>query len=115
MKSAALLLALTACEPYFGASVTLHDPARRPVDNATLAIACPDGHVYPAAGMAVRTKHDGTGRVGSIGGQFPVGCDIFIAKPGFRTHQIRYRELCPDGPDGCKRVFELDLVLEPEY
>jgi hypothetical protein len=114
MKWAVLLAALAGCDPYFGASVTLHDPARRPVDNATLAIACADSGPYPAAGMSVRTKHDGTGRVGSIGGMWPIGCDIFIAKPGYRTHQIRYRELCPDGPDGCQRVFDFDLVLEPE-
>ncbi len=115
MKAALLLaLGLAACDPFFGASVTLRDPAHRPIDNATVAIACSDGHAYPASGLAVRTKHDGTGRVGSIGGMWPVGCDLFIAKPGFRTHQVRYRELCPDGPDGCKRYFEFDLVLEPE-
>jgi len=109
------LLGLTACDPLWGAQVTLRDPANQPVDDATLAVACADGDVRWAENMAVKTKRDGTAFVGSIGGQFPVGCDVFVAKPGFRTHHIRYQQLCPDGPSHCDRVFHFDLVLEPEY
>ncbi len=115
LASLVLLVALVgACDPIWGARVTLRDPADRPVEDATLAVACPDGGIYYGRDMAVRTLRDGTGFVGSIGGVFPVGCDVFVAKPGYRTQQIRYRELCPDGPDHCERVFHFDLVLEPE-
>jgi hypothetical protein len=114
MRSAVLLLALAACDPIWGAQVTLRDPLNRSVENATLAVACDGNTPYAAVSMAVRTKHDGTGFVGSMGTRFPVGCDLFIAKPGFRTHHIAYRELCPRGPEGCERMFNFDLVLEPD-
>ncbi len=85
------------------------------IRDATLAVACSDSTPYAQyASMSVRSKRDGTASVGSIGGQFPVGCDIFVAKPGFKTHHLAYHQLCPHGPEGCKRYFELDLVLEPE-
>jgi hypothetical protein len=93
--------------------VSLRDPSSRPIEDATLAVACLDGQ-YRSSNMSIRTKRDGTAFVGSIGGQFPVGCDVFVAKPGYRTHQIKYRDLCPSGPDHCDRVFQFDLVLEPE-
>lgn len=115
MKAALLVLGLAACDPVWGAKVAIRDPASRPIDDATLAVACNEGTPYAQhASMAVKTKRDGTGFVGSIGGAFPVGCDVYVAKPGFRTHHIAYRELCPNGPDGCKRYFEFDLVLEPD-
>lgn len=113
MKAARLLLVLAACDPMWGANVQLRGPDRRPIEDATVAVACPD-HAYRAIDMAARTKRDGSGFVGSIGGQFPVGCDVFIAKPGFRTHHIKYRDLCPGGPEHCDRVFRFDLVLEPD-
>ena len=114
MKAALLLLALAACDPVWGAKVSLRDPASRQVESATLAVACPDGTQYARTSMAAKSRRDGTAFVGSIGGQFPVGCDLYIAKPGYRTRHIAYRELCPNGPDGCGRYFEFDLVLEPE-
>ncbi len=110
-----LVLGLAACDPMWGAKVTLRDPTSRAIDDATLAVACNDSTPHARySSMAVRTRRDGTATVGSIGGQFPVGCDVFIAKPGFRTHRIAYSDLCPNGPDGCKRFFEFDLVLEPD-
>ena len=116
MKALLLLpLALAACDPVWGAKVSLRDPSSRHIDDATLAVACPDNTPYQSHfSMAAKSKRDGTAFVGSIGGQFPVGCDLFIAKPGYRTHHIPYRELCPHGPEGCKRYFEFDLVLEPQ-
>ncbi len=115
MKSLGLLLFVAACDPVWGAKVALRDPTSRAIDDATLAIACNDSTPYAKySSMSVRSKRDGSAFVGSIGGQFPVGCDIFVAKPGFRTHHIAYRELCPNGPEGCNRYFEFDLVLEPE-
>lgn len=114
MRAAVVLLALAACDPVWGAQVTLRDPINRSVEQATLAVACDGETPYAtSASMAVRTKRDGTGFVGAIGSQFPVGCDIYIAKPGYKTHHLAYRELCPHGPEGCKRLFAFDLVLEP--
>jgi hypothetical protein len=113
MKSAALLLVLAACDPFWGAKVTLRDPTSKAIDDATVAIACVDSPFATYASMAVQTKHGGTGVVGSIGSVFPVGCDIYIAKPGFVTQRIEYRQLCPNGPKGCDRYFELDLVMAP--
>jgi hypothetical protein len=114
MRAAALLVFLAACDPIWGANVTLRGPDRRPIEDATVAVACLDGQYYSSSNMAARTKRDGTGFVGSIGGRFPVGCDVFVAKPGYRTHQVKYRDFCPSGPDHCDRVFTFDLILEPE-
>lgn len=114
MRAAVLLLALAACDPVWGAQVTLRDPINRSVDNATFAVACDGTTPYGAhTSMSVRTNRDGAGFVGSMGTRFPVGCDLFIAKPGFKTHHIAYRELCPHGPETCERMFKFDLVLEP--
>lgn len=114
MRAAALLLGLAACDPMWGAKVTLRDPNARFVSDATVAVACGDSPMASYASMAARTRADGTITVGSLGSQFPVGCDIFVAKPGYRTQRIAYRELCPSGPKGCERFFEFDLVLEPD-
>lgn len=115
MKALVLLLGLAACDPVWGAKVTLRDPTSHSIDDATLAVACSDSTPYAKySSMSVKSKRDGTAMVGSIGGQFPVGCDIFVAKPGFRTHHISYHSLCPNGPEGCNRYFEFELVLEPD-
>jgi hypothetical protein len=113
MRAALLLLALAGCDPAWGVNVRIQNPMRAPIENATLALACPEsGMTY--GNVVVRTTPDGKGHVGGIGGQFPVGCDVYIAKPGYVTHRIRYRDLCPNGPNECEqRVFDFDLVLEP--
>lgn len=112
MRASMLLVVLAACEPAWGVTVHAKYPDALPVEAATLAVAC-DAGVFENGRMAVKTDHDGTGYVGAIGGVWPVGCDVFVAKPGFRTHRIRYADLCPNGPEGCDRVFAFDLVLEP--
>lgn len=108
-----LVLLLAACEPAWGVNVRVQHPGRMPVEDATVAVACAEGS-YAASSMAVRTHADGSAHVGGIGHEFPVGCDVFVAKPGFATQRIRYRDLCPNGPEGCERVFAFDLVLEPQ-
>lgn len=113
MRSALVLLLLAGCDPIWGVHVKLRDPANHPLDTATVALACPDGTIR-ASQLAVRTTATGEAHLGGMGTMFPVGCDVFIAKPGFRTHVIRYHDLCPDGPDHCDRVFAFDLVLGPE-
>jgi len=113
VRPAILLVGLAACDPIWGASVTVRDPANRPIEDATVAVACAaDSYVTPE--LAVRSLPDGQAQVGGLGSQFPVGCDVFVAKPGYRTHRIRYRDLCPNGPTDCERGFAFDLVLEPE-
>jgi len=112
MRALALLvIALAAgCEPYWGASVRLRSP-QGPVEGATLAVACPEnGGVWPT-GWVHHSDVAGEARVGSIGGQWPVGCDIFVAKAGYQTHRVRYRDLCPNGPEHCDRVFAFDLAM----
>jgi hypothetical protein len=109
MRAALLLVGLAACDPFWGVDVRVHAP----VDNVTVAVACPDG-ARTSGMMAVRTAADGRAHLGGLGSDFPVGCDVYVAKPGFVTHRIRYKDLCPAGPDGCDRVFAFDLVLEPE-
>ena len=84
-----------------------------PVDSATVAVACADGSVYSGRGMAIRTGPDGKAQLGGLGSDFPIGCDVFVAKPGYVTQRIRYRDLCPTGPRGCERGFAFDLVLVP--
>jgi hypothetical protein len=113
VRAAVLLLAVAACDPAWGVNVRVQHPGRVPVENATVAVACAEGS-HMSGQMAVRTRPDGSAHVGGIGHLFPVGCDVFVAKPGFATQRIRYRDLCPNGPDDCDRVFAFDLVLEPQ-
>ena len=112
MRAALLVVVLGACDPIWGVNAQLRDVSNRPVEDATLAVACPAGYEY-GADMAVHSDKDGRASVGGLGAAFPVGCDIFIAKPGYRTQRVRYGDICPAGPDGCDRVFHYDLVLEP--
>lgn len=109
---AAAIGALAGCDPVWGVDVHVQHPGRAPVDDVTVAVACAEGQ-YLSDRMAARTGPDGRIRIGGIGGAFPVGCDVYVAKPGWQTVRIRYHDLCPDGPDGCPRTFAFDLVLAP--
>jgi hypothetical protein len=111
VRAALLLVLVAGCEPAWGVTVRAKYPNAVPVEDATLAVACTEGQY--TGSTAVKTRADGSAHVGAIGGMWPVGCDIYLAKPGFRTQRIRYRDLCPKGPDGCDRLFAFDLVLEP--
>ena len=114
MRAAGLLVALAACDPIWAAHIDLRDPADRPVEDATVAVACPEGTAFAnSARMLVRSTANGHADVTNFGSVFPVGCDVFVVKPGYRTLRIRYTDLCPDGPSSCDRVFHFDLVLEP--
>lgn len=106
------LLVLGACDPVWGVDMRVQHPGRQPVEDATVAVACSEG-VHVSGSSMIRTNGDGKAWVGGIGGLFPVGCDVYVAKPGYVTQRIRYKDLCPNGPDGCDRVFTFDLVLEP--
>jgi hypothetical protein len=113
VRGALLLVLLAACDPIWGTRVSVRGPDNRPIEDATVAVACPDGLLWRQLSMSVRSKPDGTAYVGGGGSEFPVGCDVFVAKPGYRTHRIRYRDLCPDGHLDCRRYFEFELVLAP--
>lgn len=110
MRRALLCATLAACDPVWGVNVRLRDPTNQPIEDATLAVACPDGAVH-ATDMAVRSRATGEAWVGSLGTVWPIGCDIYVAKPGFETLRIRYRELCPDGADHCPRNFSFELAM----
>jgi len=112
MRAAALLVLVAACDPIWGAQVKLRDPANRPISDATIAVAC-EHPQYEDSGHVARTDAQGSGFVGSLGTQFPVGCDVYIAKPGYESRRIRYRDLCPAGAEHCERYFTFDLVLPP--
>ena len=114
MKRLAILTVLLgACDPIWAVQTTVRDPNNRPLEGATVAVACPNGS-GPHGTMSVRSERDGTAHVSNLGSRFPIGCDVFVAKPGFRTQRIRYRDLCPTESGDCERVFAFELVLEPE-
>jgi hypothetical protein len=110
---AVLALGLGACDPIWGVNVGVRNASNQAVENATVAVACAEGTYYGTE-MSARSDAKGQTRIGGLGSRFPVGCDVFVAKPGFRTHRIRYTEICPEGPERCDRVFRFDLVLQPE-
>lgn len=110
-----VLIALAgACDPVWGVNVDLRDPSDRPVAGATVAVACATDSSEASQPLAVRSDTRGEAYVGSLGSRFPVGCDLYIAKRGYQTHRVRYRDLCPSGPERCERGFSFELVLEPE-
>lgn len=112
MSRFAILACLCACDPIWGVHAQLRDVSNRPVEDATVAIACPEG-TYDHGTVVVRSDKAGDAQLGGLGAAFPVSCDIFVAKPGFRTQRIRYGDICPAGPNDCNRVYDYDLVLEP--
>jgi hypothetical protein len=114
VRAALVLIAIAACDPVWSAHVRLRDPANHPIDGATVAVACREASPFAPAGASARTDEYGSASAGNMGAEFPVGCDIYVAKPGYRTHRIRYRDLCPAGSSDCERAFDFDLVLEPE-
>jgi hypothetical protein len=107
-----VLMPVAGCDPIWGVDVRVQHPGRQAVEDAVVAVACVDG-TYVSGSTMIRTTADGKASLGGLGDRFPVGCDVFVAKPGFVTQRIRYRDLCPNGPEGCDRVFSFDLVLEP--
>lgn len=111
---ACLAALLGACAPFWSVDVGVRDPADRAVEDVTLAVTCDSGDTYDSGQMAARSNDRGIVSVGGIGNRFPPDCDIYIAKPGFKTKKIRYRDLCPQGPTHCDRNFDLELVLEPD-
>jgi len=112
VRAALLIALLAACDPAWGVQVHLRDPASgAPVADATVAVACKDdGGLYPVGWMR-KSDAAGDGRVFDLGWQWPVGCDLYVAKPGYETQWIRYRDLCPNGPSHCDRVFAFDLMM----
>lgn len=108
------VLALAGCDPIWGVHVGVRDPRNVPVEGVTVAVACPDGIYNGDHELVASTDTGGRAQVVGMGLRFPVGCDVLVAKPGFRTRQLRYLELCPAGPDHCERVFHFDLVVEAE-
>lgn len=103
---------LGACDPIWAVNARVRDTRNQPIEDATVAVSCPDGTGYAGADVAVRSDKLGAARLGGLGTMFPPGCDVFIAKPGFRTQRIRYADICPRGANHCDRVVSYDLVLE---
>jgi len=115
LGGAVVLAALLAgCDPIWSVHAQLRDPAHLPISGATLAVACPADAYERGADRARPSDARGEAIVAGLGDRFPVGCDIYIAKAGFHTLRVLYRELCPKGPEGCDRGFDFALVLVPD-
>ncbi|MEZ4404699.1 MAG: hypothetical protein R3B06_32065 [Kofleriaceae bacterium] len=112
----ALVLAATVagCDPIWSVDVSVRSPATRPVPDATVALVCPPGIYDGHGGLVALTDAKGVTHVSGMGFGLPTGCDLMVAKPGFRTVEIRYAELCPEGRGRCDRIRQFDLVLIPE-
>jgi hypothetical protein len=108
------LLLYAACDPVWGVHVSVRGPGQVAVEGVTVAVACPDGIYNGDPDLVATTDARGHTQIVGMALQFPVGCDVFVAKPGFRTRRIRYAELCPSGPAHCERDFHFDLVVEAE-
>jgi len=113
MRLLVILLAVAACDPIWNVHARLRDPTSRPIVAVTLAVACASDQPQIGSDKSQLSDYQGNVEVSGLGAEFPVGCDIYIAKPGFQTERIRYRELCLDGPAGCKRVFDFEMMLVP--
>ena len=117
MRWVALVLGLAACDPAWGVHARVRDPSNRALESATLAVACPDSKTVEtpmSSSFVMRSDATGAVHVGGMGFGSPVGCDLYVAKPGYRTLRLRYREMCPAGPDKCDSGLDFDFVLEPE-
>ena len=109
-----VLCVLAGCDPIWSVHAQLRDPSHLPIAGATLAVACrADGSDHGADRTRLSDVR-GEAIVAGLDDRFPVGCDVYIAKAGFHTLRVLYRELCPNGPEGCERGFDFALVLVPD-
>jgi hypothetical protein len=116
IRDLALVLCLFACgcDPIWTVSVEVRDPADRPIPQATVALACAAGDENAPVTAVTRSDEAGASQLGGIGDRLPPECDLFVAKPGYRTERLPYRELCPGESDDCDRTIERPVVLRPE-
>lgn len=110
----AIAVLVSACTPVWNVGVGVRDPRNVAVRDVTLAVVCSAEDTWDSGSMTARSDDRGVVSVGGMGSQFPPDCDLYVAKPGYRTHKIRYRELCPKGAEHCERSFAFQLVMEPE-
>jgi hypothetical protein len=107
----AALLGLTACDPIWRVSLSVRDPADRPVPDASVIVVCPE---RPHESGVERTAPDGTASLGGMGTSLPPGCTVGIARPGYATRRTSFEAMCRGrATHECDRVREERVVLEP--
>jgi hypothetical protein len=105
----ALLLA-AGCDPVWSLRARVRAPEGRPLAEAALALTCrPEGR-----GRAALTDERGEASFGGLGWELPAGCEVTVARPGFRTHRTSFEALCaPRKLAECHRAREVEVTLEP--
>ncbi len=108
------VLLASGCDPIWNLSVTVRSPANQPVQDAALVLTgCPDQDTHDLGTVAAMTDSNGEASVGGLGTEYPKTCAITVAKPGFRSHQSSFAELCKGDTSNCDRTQHVDVVLEP--
>jgi hypothetical protein len=111
----ALIPLVLLTDPIWSAKVTLRDPNNQPVEKASVGLDCSKSKPYGGLKKAPAISDaKGYASIGGTGTQFPVDCDVVVTKAGYQPFTIAYRELCPNGPQGCNRVFERAITLQQE-
>lgn len=112
-RCVAALAVFAACDPVFNLQVQVTDPAGAPVEDAVLVLTgCPRQNQHALGTLAAMTDRAGHAAVGGTGTTFPP-CDVTVAKPGYRTRQFSFDELCHGDRESCDPIQAVDLVLEP--
>lgn len=108
-----VLVMLAACDPIWQMNARVRDPSSRPVAEAVVVLGCPRDPRYGGTGPVAETDTDGVTQVTGMGFYLPE-CDVFVVRPGYRTHRIPYAQLCPEGRERCERTARFEVVLEPQ-
>jgi hypothetical protein len=110
--AAALAAAVAAagCDPIWGITVTVKDPADRPVVGAAVILVCEKEST--GRSMAARTDAGGKAVVGGAGISLPAGCTIAVAHEGFTTRRRSIETMCaPELPQNCGRERAEKMTL----
>jgi hypothetical protein len=110
--AAALAAAVAAagCDPIWGITVTVKDPADRPVVGAAVILVCEKEST--GRSMAARTDAGGKAVVGGAGISLPAGCTIAVAHEGFSTRRRSIETMCaPELPQNCGRERAEKMTL----
>lgn len=106
-------LFMAGCDPVWSLSVTVQSATNERLPDAVLVLTgCPEQNDHDLGTVATMTDSQGQATVAGAGWEYPQTCTLTVAKPGFRTYQSSFAELCNDDTSNCDRTQEIVVVLE---
>jgi len=92
-----LVVAVTACDPYWGFRVQVKSPTGQPIADAPVEMAC-----VRREPKIVKTNASGEAQLGGMGSTYPPECTVKVAKDGYAEQQFTFDEACGGDRKNCK-------------